>query len=320
MSIILSLGRIAVRMPGYFAYRMGWRREFDFLDILPSYMDVTVLLGRWKRRLRVIQPDTFPDGYPCVFAGNHAKKTDPFIVFYAVYRASRGRTEIRHMMRDDFFAAGPRIPLIDLDEFLCMVGALQISRDMPTIGQLKPFVQLLRGGLSFEMYPGRSRSRSGLLLEYREGIEEPGSVSFFLAQAQRKHPDLKVAAVAFARSFNPVTKHSTIAFGEPCFLETDAGREAQRAFDFDLIRRMGELVELHVPHALSLILYLRCLHGMPGTLEQDDVCERVLTLFRAVAAHRLVDPQAVPEMAGQVGRALPFFVKTRHGADPWRSG
>lgn len=280
----------------YLLYRMGLRGRPFFRDNLVPYMTVVGRVLRWPSRLRVLGVERCPKDYPAVYAGNHMKLDDPCVMFRAAYVGSGGNCTPFIMMRDDFFGRFPKVPLIDLDEVMRLLGAMQISRDRVQFAQIKPFVMLLREGESFLMYPGASRSRSGMLVEYRDGIEEPGGVSFFLVHAQRARPDLKVAAVPLTRTYNPVNKHTTVVIGEPQFLPADADRSAQREWDQRLMVVMGESVEINVPHVVSGILYLRCLHGMKEPIEctwLEPAVTRVLDSIRGryVDSAFRTDPQ-----------------------------
>lgn len=271
------------------------------------------MLG-WKRTLQVRYPERCPATGPVVFVSNHVKLDDPLFLWGAVDRATGGQRHIYFMMRDDFFRGWPWDYLpFSMNELTASSGCIQISRDQISLAQLKPLLNILEAGESFLMFPGRTRSRSGQCIEYREGIDEPGGVSFFLSHGSRR-AKCDLPAVPLARTHNPVTGVSTIVIGEPMFLPPGAGREAQRQLDLDLAVAISNLIELHALHVVSVLLYLRSLHQHPaeqslGAIIEDSrkVLGAALGCGLHVDAEALADPKAAViaalawlERAGQV--------------------
>lgn len=301
--------RVAWRLLLYLRYRLGWGKCPTLLDVYPEAVVVFDRVMGWPTRLFLKGTENCPKAGPAVFAGNHQKKDDPFITYRAIHRVCNWSYEVRYMMRDDFFKGLPNLRIVDINELVCLLGAQQISRDNVHLSQLKPFVQLLRDGNAYIMYPGRSRSRSGLFMEYREGIDEPGGVTFFMAQAQRGHPDLRVAAVPVARTYNPVADRTMIVFGEPLYLPQGADRAAQRDLDFLIVEKMGELLELNIPLVTAGILYLHCLHDRPLPLAQEDLARAVRGVLEDCAARRYVDEHGMADLPRELKRTLEYFEK-----------
>ena len=305
----------------YSLYRLGLMRPPDFRNY-PDDWDPWLgsLLG-WRRGLRIVQAENCPKTHPAVFAAGHGKLDDPLFVWGAVNRASAEQIHIHFMMRDDFFVGPPWSWLpFSMNELTRMSGCIQISRDQVQLSQLKPLINILRAPGSFVMFPGRSRSRSGLLMEYRDGIEEPGGVSFFVVHAQRRSPELRIPAVPVARTYNPVTRSSVVAFAPPLFLETGASRDAQRDFDLALAVRIGDAVELHALHLVSAILYLRCLHGACGAVPEARLCAQTAAVVAALP-DRLMDPALRADPDAAVRAALRWLAKAgmvRHSAPGWQ--
>ncbi|MFA6241606.1 MAG: 1-acyl-sn-glycerol-3-phosphate acyltransferase [Candidatus Hydrogenedentales bacterium] len=292
----------------YFAYRFGIGSRPLLVDIYREGVPVLDRLLGWPKMLRFEDGHNCPRQGPVVFAGNHQKKDDPFLMYRAIHYLCDASYAIRFMMRDDFFMAisGAKSRLIDVDELACMAGALLISRSNVQLSQMKPFVKLLREGNGFIMYPGRSRTRSGVFIEYRDGIEEPGGVTFFLAQAQRGRPDLKIPAVPCTRTHNPTTNKTVVIFGTPQYLPHDADRAAQRELDFRLIEMMGELTEVNAAHITASILYLRCLHGHPEPIEQTRLQAAVKEVLDACHERR-VEPASRTDLEGQMKAVLGYL-------------
>jgi len=293
----------------YTAYRLGFGKCPSFLAIYPEMIFVFDRFMKWPRRLRVEGSHHCPRAGPAVFSANHFAKDDPFIMYRAIHRVCEGAYPVRYMMRDDFFKHTGGIlksRLVDVDELARLFGTLQISRDRVQLAQLKPFISLLRERSAFIMYPGRSRSRTGVFIEYRDGIDEPGGVTFLIAQAQRNKPDLQVAAVPVARTLNLVTKKSTVAFGNPVFLEQDADRAAQRALDFRLIELMGDMVEINVAHFVAGILYLHCLHGRLGGISINAMDSAVGAALSSLHK-RIIDPAAIGRRRKEIDATLEYF-------------
>lgn len=303
---------VAWRLTRYLAYRLGAGACPGLLDVYPELIYVFDRVMRWPGNLRVAGAEHCPRNGPAVFAGNHYAKDDPFVAYRAIHRICGGAYPVRYMMRDDFFASTGGIlksRLIDVDELVRMLGALQISRDRVQLTQLKPFIALLREKAAFIMYPGRSRSRTGAFVEYREGIDEPGGVTFLVAQAQRNRPDVNVSIVPFARTSNLATKTSVVVFGPPVHLPHDADRATQRELDYQLIELMGNLVEINVTHVLAGIIYLRCLHGRGENVRIEALDQAVASVLKELGKRR-IDPAAANRGA-QIEAALNYFAKSR---------
>ena len=299
----LVVGGIILR---YMVSRVGLAKVPTFEGHYPEGIVVFGQVLGWKRNLRVVRHGFEPPNHPVVYAANHTRLDDPLIMFTAVYHATGGQ-EVKTMMRDDFLRGSIlESRLIDANAFLVCMGGIGINRFNVQLSQLKPFLALLEAGRSFLMYPGRTRSRSGLLFEYRDEVQEPGGVSLFLAATQRRHPGAPVAAVPVARTRNPATGMNAIAFGPPQYLEAGTDRAAQRAFDARLIEETASLVEINASHVVAGILYMKALHGVIapfGTRELERALPRV---FSKVAA-RLLDPRALTEGPREVDRALRLF-------------
>ncbi len=299
------------RLLRYPLYRLGLIPLPMFTDDFPKAYHAFAQLTRMNHRLRVRDGGHVPRGHPAIYAGNHALLGDPFYACGGVHAASNKRLWVRFVMRDDFFDVAPWKYLpFPVNDWARMGGAYPISRQHPSIGQLKPLLEILMEPLSFVIFPGRTRSRSGLFFEYREGMTEPGSVAFFQAQAQRRRPDPRVPAVPFARSHHPVSTVSCIVFGEALELPEKADREQQRALDFALLERIGGLLEIHLPHLLCGILYLRALHGRREPVARAALGQ-ALTRTRDALTHPYVDPRAFECFEEEFTGALRYLGK--HG-------
>ncbi len=294
----------------YMLSRLGLCRRPLFTDHVAPMRIVTGQLYGWKR-LRVAGAAHCPRENPALFVSNHVRLDDPHMIWPAVYDSSGGRIEIRFMMRDDFFRGVPWKWLpIRLDDIAEMAGAYRISRDHIHLSQVKPFLQILEAPGAFLMFPAGTRSRSGLLMEYRPGMEDPGGASFFIAHAQRRHPERRVAAVPLCRTYNPVTRQTTVVFGAPAYLETPADRDTLRRFDQTLVARIGELIEIQVLHVVSGLLYLRCLHGLRGPVEIAALTAAARRVFDGLA-RRHVEPAAWQDLDRAVRDAVRYFGRRR---------
>ena len=306
----------------YLAYRLGVGSCPTGRDIVDELGTVVGHVLRWKKRLRFVGGENCPETGPAVFAGNHLKMLDAALAWQVIYTVTHKTLSCHFMMRDDVFEAGlAKNRLFDLDEILMAVGAFPISRGDVRLTQLKPFINLLRDGESFTMYPNGTRSRSGMFMEYRDVRDEPGGVSFFLAHGQRGDTRVQVPAVPVTHTYNPATKVSVIAIGERQYLPPDADRTTQREFDLHLVEVMAELVEVHVPHVLSGILYLRCLHNQAGPLEKTWLETAVRNVIDATP-NRLVDPNVRENLPREMRRTLKYLrshsmiFTTRHTVIP----
>jgi 1-acyl-sn-glycerol-3-phosphate acyltransferase len=301
----------------YPLHKLGLSRRPMFTDHQPESQHFLGLLLKWKKRLRVVGAEHCPQEDPAVFASNHLLVSDPLFAWEAVKRATQQRICIAFMMRDDFFQGFPWNCLpVSGDSLAEMGGTVLISRDKVQLSQLRPLLNVLGGPGSFAMYPGRTRSRTGLVFEYRDGVTEPGSISFFQAQIQRKHPELRVAAVPMMRLYNPVNKGTTIVFGEALYLNSGAKRQEQRSLDFELVSRIGALVEIGVPHVVSGLLYLRCLHQRGEQVAVASLTEAVRKVLLQIEDHH-IDPAAISKLDTEIEATLAYFANkdmlTREG-------
>ncbi len=301
---------LIMRAMRYFAYRMGVGSQPTLMDIREEITQGFVHVFRWRKRLRIVDGHLCVPESPAIIAGNHISALDPFIMYRAVEVSTQRRIKCRFMMREGVFRQGSifKCRLLDLDEISQMAGTFLISREHVQLSQLKPFIKLLREHESFIIFPGRTRSRTGLLFEYRDGIDEPGSVSFFIVQARRGRPELRIAAVPLVRTVNPMTKVSSLVFGKPWYLPEDADRAAQRDFDFSFVASLGDLVEISALHLVALILYLRCLHSLPDAQPLTELTEAVAKLAAAIR-HRHLEPAMAGAVDGEVGRAVRWLAK-----------
>lgn len=290
----------------YLGFRAGlWPRPMITDHYADLYAFASHLL-RWSWRLRLARAECCPESSPAVFAANHVLLTDPMYIFGAAARASRKRIYVHFMARDDFFTQWYwRLFPVRMDDLLEMTGAHLISRDKVRLSQLKPLLELLESNGSFLMFPGRSRSRTGVVMEYRDGFEEPGAVSFFLAQGGRR-AGLEVPAVPVARTFNPVTGRSVVTFGAPMRLARDATRDEQRAFDAELAVRIGELIEVHTAHLVCGLIYLWCLHARGPAFTRASLTEACRALRDGLDGHA-ADPAMHTNLEREVARVLRFL-------------
>jgi len=294
--------------------RMGLRKAQPFADD-SRYEAFQFVVGDfvgWNKYIRLHNTHLVPRDHPAIFYGNHIKLDDPCYLFRAVYLATGGSVKIGAMLRNDFFIGIPFLKSrwLDLDQILETVNVYGISRENVTISQLKKFVDLLVRGKGLILYPGRSRSCSGLLMDYRDNIERPGGISFFLHTAQSRDPKLRVSAAPAVRNYNPVTRHTSVVFGEEVFLPRGASRAEQRRFDESLIEALGPLVEINAAQVVSAILYTRCLHSLAGPVSIPELVRLVAGLFDAFD-HSYIDPEDKADVARAVHGAVRYLRK--HG-------
>jgi 1-acyl-sn-glycerol-3-phosphate acyltransferase len=262
----------------------------------------------WRRRLRTVHPERCPRSGPIVFAGNHGYLEDPFITYHATSTISNNAVKLRPMMREGVFAGNKIMNsrLFDVDEFATLFGVMNISRDNVKLSQLKPFVKELRERGTILIYPTRTRTRTGTIIEFPEGFDEPGGVSFFVTQAQKLEPGLRVTVSPVTRTDNPVNDTVTLAFGEQMFLDSDTPREAQREFDYRLLQVISEHVVVNVPLVMATLFYLRCLHGLPVEVDARAIGADVSRVFEALPKRILEVPD---DIEGEVRRTLKWFAK-----------
>lgn len=294
----------------YFLYRAGFGARPNFTDRWDEVQRVYRQVTGMDTRIRLVGLEHYPGGHPAVYAGNHTKLDDPFFVCYAVQEASNYTQRIRFVMRDDFFVGFPWDYLpFRMNEVAEMGGAYNISKDGVTLAQLRPLVDMLLEPDSFVIFPNGSRSRSGLWLEYRDGVEAPGSVAFFLAGAQRKNPDTPVPAVPVGRTYDPVQDVSTVMMGEPIYLPQKARREEQRACDDAIIGAISELVEVNVTHVVGGLLYLHCLHDRPRQLTVAALEESVGVVLVQLDPERRVTAALRDDRKGYIQSGLEYFAR-----------
>jgi hypothetical protein len=259
--------------------------------------------------MRVRGGEHVPRDHPAIFCGNHIKFGDPFFVFRGAYLSTDKKVKIHAMARNDFFVGTPlKSRFFDADEFIVTVGVHGISRDAVTLAQMKVFMNLLMEGESFVMFQGRTRSRSGMLMEYRDGVVEPGSVSFFLTTVQRRKKDMTFSAVPCSRNYNPVRDHSTMIYGPEEFLVAGASREEQREYDFHLLESIGNLVEVSVPQVVSALLYTSCLHQISNSISVQTL-KAWVRLVREESEHAYWDEEDDVNLDEAVDLTVRYFVR-----------
>lgn len=309
MSGIQTYTRVGAFFARFFWHSWTGRGDLPTVYTTNAYREAQDFLSPVLgfRHTVVVRPERCPKQGPAVFCGNHLKLDDPFFAYRAVQLATDFQHCPRLMSRDDFFTGTPlKSRMLDGDRLMEAVGTYQISRGHITLSQLRPFVNLLKDGGSFVIYPGHTRSCSGVLMEYRGAFKEPGGVSFFINQAQRSRPDVRVPAIPIVRTHNPVSKRSAMVFGESLFLESAADRDAQREFDYRLTTEMGRYVEVNVPQVLSAVLWLWCLHGIRTSATVGEIRATLSPIFAAVN-HDYVDPEARTDLGGAVVRTLDYL-------------
>lgn len=280
----------------------------DIYDEVQTVVDAFV---KWKHNMKIVGERHCPVDHPTVVVGNHMKLDDPVLMFCASYLDTGGKVRLSAMSRDDFFVGTVfKTPLFDVDDFFMSIHVHEVSRGHITLSQLRPFLDELAKGGSFIMFPGHTRSRSGLFMEYRDDFQEPGGVSFFVHQTRRRHPELEVSATPLVRTFNPVSERSAMIYGPEQFIEGDATREEQRDFDFRLVEVMAQLIEVNVAQVLSAILYLRCLHGLMDNVSVAEL-ERTVASVLERTDHPYVDPEGVADVPKAVDDTLEYLEK--HG-------
>jgi 1-acyl-sn-glycerol-3-phosphate acyltransferase len=295
----------------YVLYRLHLGKRPSFTEhwwrVEVPYRQIT----RMDPRIRVRHAERCPKQHPAVYVGNHLKLDDQFFVCYAVQEASNYTMKTRFVMRDDYFNGFPWdwLPL-DMNEVAEMGGSYNIAQGSPSLAQLKPLIDILLEPDSFVIFPCGGRSRSGHWLEVHTGGDEPGSVAFFVAQAQRRNPDLPVPGVPVGRTYNPIKKVSAVIVGEPRYLEPNARREAQRDFDAALLCDLSDLVELHMLHFLSMFIYLHCLHNLPMSLDTKDVAGAARRMVEALR-HRYTDPALDTDFEGDFEQALRYLARQK---------
>lgn len=234
------------------------------LDTSKDFDNVQYIVGifsGWNRYFRYRGGENIPRDHAAIYFANHIKFGDPFHVFRGAYLETNGDVKLHAMMRDDVFKGTPlKTRFFDFDELIEYVGVYGINRDQATLAQMKIFLKILEKGEGFIMFPGRTRSRSGLLMEYRDNFQEPGSISFFLAMIQRRKKEDTFSAMPVSRNYNPVRNQTAMIYGPEQFLDPRASKDEQRDFDFHLIEVMSGLVEISVVQIIAALLYTTALH------------------------------------------------------------
>lgn len=290
MRVLIAWGVFCINALHYMLFRLRLLPQPDFRKYPTHWEPWLGSFLRWRRRMVVLHPERCPLQGPAVFAANHAKLDDPLFCWGAVDRATGGRTHIYFMMRDDFFVGWPWDYLpFSMNELTASSGCIQISRDSISLAQLKPLLAVLEAGEAFVMFPGRTRSRSGLFIEYREGVEEPGGVSFFLLHGSRR-AGRPVPAVPVARTYDPSRKRTYVSFGESIQLPDGASRDSQRETDLAIAVAMSDQVVVTALHALCLLLYLACLHGKGAPVPKVQLFAQATGVLNAVKQRVNAEP------------------------------
>jgi len=243
------------------------RNEPDYRKVFDHCAGLFELLWDTQNKLVVRNGANIIEEGPAIYVANHVMKSDALLVAYAVYVHTQGR-QLHIMMRDDFFGdkRWSRTPLLDVDKLAMSLGAIQVSRESGAYSQMKRFIRLLLDDGCFIIFPTGTRSRSGLVMELPPELDELGKVSFFAATAQRERYSKRglsgaapVALVPTGISFNPISKKTTLIFGEPVYLTFDppdkkVPRSVLNEFDNHLIGLVSRLVEINLVQLAGLYL------------------------------------------------------------------
>lgn len=296
---------------GHIFYRLGLAKKHPSPEgRWESFQFVVGDFVGWNKYIRVRNTDLVPRDHPAIFYGNHMKLDDPCYLYRATYLATGGKVGIGAMLRNDFFAGVPLLKsrFLDFDALLETLYVYGISRENVTVAQLKKFVDLLLAGRGFILYPGRTRSCSGLLMDYRDTAQRPGGISFFLHAVQGRDDHIVVSAMPAVRNYNPVTRHTSVIFGPEQLLRRGVARAEQRAFDERIIEVLGPLVEVNAAQLVSTVLYTRCIHGITGPIEIDRLTQIVHEVFDTTT-HAYLDPEDTTDVARSVRRTLRYLEK-----------
>lgn len=275
-------------------------------DIYPETMAVVGRVLKWHKRLRVIGAEHCPSSGPALFPGNHMKFDDPLVMYRAIYLASGCNIFPRFLARNDIFAGARFSWLIDYNELLGLCGAILFERENVRMAQLKPIIRLLRAGESVSLYQARTRSRTGCIMELPEGSEELGAVSMFAAQAQRGMDEGHVIAVPTARSYNPATKMTTVAFGEPLTLDRNASREERQQFDKQIALGIAYSAEIHAAQLVSALLCMRSIHNITAPVTVEELTRETAQVV-ARSGRRSLHPGLENNLEDEVNAVLRYL-------------
>jgi len=311
MNAIRYVSKCGLLFAHYFASKIKLAKPPQKESYIRAVAYLCGIFTGWNNYIRVRGGENVPLDHPFIVYGNHFLFDDPLYAHEACRIATNNHVALNAMMRDDFFIGTPlKTFLFDADEFITYTGTYGINREKPTLSQMKLFLGLLAEGQSFVMYPGRTRSKSGTLMEYRDEYQEPGGPSFFMNSHMRKNPDLPIAALPTMRNYNPVRKHTSIVFGPPQFLEPGSTRGEQRAFELDLIEVMSRYVEISVPQIISAILYSRCLHSITESFSTDWLTTKVKSFIESTD-YPWIDEEDLGDIDEAIRLTLPYLEK--HG-------
>jgi 1-acyl-sn-glycerol-3-phosphate acyltransferase len=243
------------------------KNEPDYRKVSEHCMGLFELLWDTRNKLVVRNSANIVDDGPAVYVANHVIKSDALMAAYAVHMHTRGR-QLHVMMRDDFFGdkRWSKTPLLDVDKLAMSLGAIQVSRESGAYSQIKRFIRVLVEDGCFIIFPTGTRSRSGLVMELPPGLDELGKISFFASMAQRerfsKSGDSRLSPVPMVPtgvSFDPVSKKTTLVFGESVYLtsgppDKKIHRTVLTEFDRQLVQSVSRLVEVNLAHLAALYL------------------------------------------------------------------
>ncbi len=290
----------------YFLYRVGIG-ECPILS--SSYREAMIVVGRccgWLHRIEIVGAENCPNHGPAAFASNHLKGDDPLAFYRAIYLGSERNIFPRLIGRDDVVYNGPFSGLIDLNEVLALCGGIVFSRDNVKMAQLKPVIQSFCDGDCFALFPGRTRSRTGVIFEYPNGSDGPGGLSLFVAHAQRKQPGLRIPLISVARTFHPVSKQTIFVIGEPQYLPSDAGRTTRNDMDRLVVERIAAVSAVNVPQILCAILCDRSIHNRLGPVAVTALEAAVREIVNGITG-RYVDPAAKTDLEHEVKAMLKYL-------------
>jgi 1-acyl-sn-glycerol-3-phosphate acyltransferase len=115
------------------------------------------LLARLLFGLQIVHAEVIPKEGPVMLVSNHLSILDPIVIGIACPRP------VSFIARSELF----RMPI--LSWLLPKLQAIPVDRGQSDMGAIKAAIRVLRAGGVFGVFPEGTRSRDGLLKEFRSG-------------------------------------------------------------------------------------------------------------------------------------------------------
>jgi len=165
LGVILGLALLYFIIPGFFALFVNPKKEYKKDSRLYRFLlNVASGIGLWVMRVkvRVNGTEKLPKAQKLLFVGNHRSNFDPIITWYSLRD-----WKIAYISKASNF----KIPIFGRIIRRCCFMVIDRENPRKAIGTINSAGELLKSGeVSIGVYPEGTRSKTGELLPFHNGV------------------------------------------------------------------------------------------------------------------------------------------------------